>query len=171
MLAREWQVSRAGRVCGGCGREFAVGERFRACLYEGDEGYARCDYCSECAVPEQPPALGTWLTRRPAEAPKRTHVFDPAAILQIFERLQDDPAVERQQFRFVLALLLWRKKVLKLERTRPAPEASDAEELWEFRQTGADAVHAVARPGLGEDELERLSEQLETLLADAAAGE
>ncbi len=65
------------------------------------------------------------------------------------------------QLRFILALLLWRKRVLKLERTL----ALDGHEVWEFSAARTGTVHRVPRPALEEAQLEQLSGQVEQLLA------
>ncbi|MEW6250701.1 MAG: hypothetical protein AB1716_08625 [Planctomycetota bacterium] len=74
---------------------------------------------------------------------------------------QEQDAIEKRvRLRFVLALLLWRKKVLRLERTLALAD----HEVWEF-VTRTGAVHRVPRPQLDEAQLEQLSVQLEELLA------
>ena len=84
---------------------------------------------------------------------------------EFFRRLEADPRPDQIQFRFVLALLLWRKHVMKLGRTLTIGEREE----WEFSIPGSGEVHRVARPDLAEYELERLSGQLEQLLVLAPA--
>ncbi len=64
----------------------------------------------------------------------------------------------------MLALLLWRKRVLRLEQTRQV----HGQELWEFSAPRNGQRFSVCRPDLDEDEIERLSQQLEALLGGAA---
>ena len=136
-----------------------------ACLYETPEGYGRRDYCEACPVPDEPPAVAAWRTRRPMPVEKKARVFDRATVYQFFERLVEPETPEQRQLRFVLALLLWRKKVLKLKGSDAGPEG----EVWHFVATGNTATFEVVRPDLGEDELERLGTQIETLLASGDA--
>jgi hypothetical protein len=154
-------MPRAGNACVACGRTFEVGESFRACLYEMPEGYDRRDYCRDCPVPASPDPVATWTPRRAAPAPKRVQRFDREAVYRFFERLDEADEPDKVQFRFVLALLLWRKKVLKLERSVTV----DEREIWEFRMPVVGELHRVARPELAEEHLERLSMQVEQLLA------
>jgi len=157
----DWSMPRRADACAGCQRAFEVGETFRAYLYEAPEGYARRDYCLNCQPPDEPEPLGSWKTSRPEPAPRKILPFDRDAIYGFFTRLED--AEERPQihFRFVLALLLWRKKVLKLERSVTV----DDREIWEFVAIRTGDVHRVQRPALDEAELQQLSDQLEQLLA------
>lgn len=158
---RQWDMPRRAEHCSQCEREFAIGEPFHACLYAGPDGFQRRDYCQDCPIPEAPAALATWRTARPAPANPRVQPFDRETLYTFFTRLEDATAAEQLEFRFVLALLLWRKKVLKLDRSI----TDDDGELWLFAATHVDAEHRVRRPELDEARLEDLSTQLEALLA------
>jgi len=164
-VTRDWNMPRATGGCIACGQPFEVGQPFLACLYETESGYERRDYCPGCPPPTDPPPLGQWKTQRPEPAARRSPPFDREAVYAFFDRLEDSDRPEHVQFRFVLALLLWRKKVLKLEHA--ADDATPA--VWEFREPRTDRRRRVLRPDLADDELERLSGQLEALLAGGTA--
>jgi hypothetical protein len=153
-------MPRRAEACSACGHAFDPGEPIRAYLYESPKGYERRDYCANCRPPDEPFAIGSWRTRRPEPAPKKVQPFDREAIYGFFERLHDADTPEKQQLRFVLALLLWRKKVLKLDHS----EATAGGEVWHFVVPSTGDEHAVDRPDLEEEQLERLGEQLEQLL-------
>ena len=159
-MATDWEMPRRGDVCCVCQKSFEPGDDLRAYLFETPEGYQRRDYCLNCPEPTDPSIVGSWKTRRPLPAAKKTQVFDREAIFQLFTTLEDAEAPERIQLRFVLALLLWRKKVLKFVNT----ETRENRETWLYAMPKSDARYAVIRPDLGEEQLERLGEQLEALL-------
>ena len=163
-MSSEWNMPRRAEQCGRCGRTFESGEPFHAYLYKTDAGYARHDYCESCPPAAEPAALGSWRTRRPEPTVRKLQPFDREAIYGFFQRLEDAHEPGQVQFRFVLALLLWRKKVLKLEQTRDEPGG----EVWEFTMPRTGSVHRVERPDLDEAQLERLSTQLELLMAGRA---
>lgn len=160
-MSTDWSMPRRAEQCAACGHPFEVGEAFQAFLYEGEAGYERRDYCRACEVPAEPAPIGSWLTRRPEPVARKVQPFDREAIFSFFERLEDAKEPHQIQFRFVLALLLWRKKVLRLDGTRE----SEAGESWEFVVPRTGAAHQVLRPPLDEEQLEQLSNQLEGLLA------
>jgi len=164
-LAGEWNMPRRGESCVGCGRLFEIGESLQAILYEVSGGYQRKDFCERCPPPAEPVPLAVWKTRRPAPATPKSQPFDREAVYAFFQRLEADERPEHQQFRFVLALLLWRKRVLKFRET----ERRDDTEYWNFSAPHVGRMHTAARPDLAEDELERLSAQLEQLLTGQAA--
>jgi hypothetical protein len=156
----EWEMPRRGERCAGCQSEFGPGDVIQAYLFESPKGYERRDYCVKCRPPDEPFAIGSWKTRRPQPAARKAQQFDREAIQRFFEQLEDADTPEKRQLRFVLALLLWRKKVLKFERSA----ADGGREVWHFVAPRSGAAHAVVRPDLDEARLERLGEQLEGLL-------
>ena len=165
-MANEWQMPRAGRACASCSRTFDADETFRASLYEARGTYERRDFCLTCSPPQEPAPVGTWQTRRPAAAAgKKAVAFDREAIYRFFQRLEEADTPEQRQLRFVLALLLWRKRVLKFTATLE----TDAGECWDFQAPAWGETHRVRRPALAEDQLERLSLQLDQLLSAGPA--
>lgn len=159
-MAIDWEMPRRGAACLACQKAFKPDEVLRACLVEAPEGYQRRDYCLNCEPANVAGVVGSWKTRCPPAASKKTQVLDRAAIFELFAKLEDADTPERVQLRFVLALLLWRKKALKFI----GAEAREELETWNFTTPKGDADYAVLRPDLGEDQLERLGEQLESLL-------
>lgn len=160
-MRNDWTMPRHAEVCAACGRPFEIGAIFQACLHEVAAGYERRDYCLECPPSEDPAPVAAWKTRLPEPVATKLQPFDREVIYRFFERLEETDEPHSLQFRFVLALLLWRKKVLKLERSLE----SAGREIWEFVAPRSGAAHRVERPDLAEDELERLGAQLEQLLA------
>ena len=160
-MANDWSMPRPGEACFGTGREFAVDEEFQVFLYEADEGYERRDYALDFAPPDEPAPVATWRTRRSEPTTKKAPPFDREAIYGFFERLEDVGDPIQAQFRFVLGLLLWRKKVLKLDRSTMDGD----QEIWEYTTARTGVSHRVPRPALDEERLETLSAQLESLLA------
>lgn len=160
-MGTEWSMARRGDACVACQRRFVVGEPFAVFLYEAAAGYERREYCEQCHPAPGPEPIAVWKTHRPSPAAKHTQAFDREMIYGIFERLEDAAQPQHVQFRFVLALLLWRKKVLRLERT----VAVDARETWEFVAVQTGVAHRVVHPDADERQLEHLSAQLEQLLA------
>lgn len=163
-MSTDWAMPRRADACTGCQHPFAVGETFHAYLYESAEGYARLDFCGGCTPPPDRAPVGSWKTRRSEPVPRSARTFDRRAVYEVFEQLEDSQDARRAQFRFVLALLLWRKKTLRLERTRNDGDG----EVWEFVHAAAGTLHQVRRPELGEEQLEQLSAQLEQLLTGDA---
>lgn len=161
-MATDWHMPRRSDACVVCGEKFEVGQIICAALFEVDEGYERRDRCEGCAPAAPAEAIAQWRTRRRDPGKKRGAPFDRTAMYEFFTRLDDPQTPNRVQFRFALALLLWRKKVLSFE----SSEQRDDKEYWRFRRPKSEDEFAVERPELDETQIERLSMQLEQLLAD-----
>lgn len=166
-MATEWQMSRRSDHCLSCAAALGAGAVYRAYLYESAQGYERRDYCDVCTPPADPAPVGFWRGRRPVSTDSASAApFDREAVFAFFQRLSDDTP-ERRQFRFVLALLLWRKKVLKLE----SADSGANGETWRFVAPHVGESYAVERPDLSDDDATRLSADVERLIAGGQADE
>lgn len=160
-MKQDWQMPRRHEGCGACGRTFAVGDPIRAQLLQAEAGYERCDYCLTCEPPQSGQVVATWRTRRPEPAARPRTSFDRDSVLELFEAVRDASEPAALELRFVLALLLWRRKLLRLDATVRAEDR----EVWRFARVKSDEVYEVARPALDEARVETLSAQLDRLLA------
>lgn len=164
-MASDWEMPRRSDSCSACQVAFEPGTVFNAFLYDTSAGYERRDFCLNCRPPAESAPLGSWRTRRPVPTARKTFAFDREAVLGFFHRLKDAQTPEQQRFRFVLALLLWRKKALKFETSETR---EDGGEVWRFAVPASSERCDVLRPELDEEEIDRLSHQLESLLATAS---
>jgi hypothetical protein len=74
--------------------------------------------------------------------------------------LADEGEPVKVQFRFLLALILMRKRLLKYDRTVHEGDS----EVWLMRLRGDERQHKVVNPQLAEDQLEAVGQQLGTIL-------
>ena len=81
-------------------------------IAEGAE-LRRLDYCAEAWEGPPEKATGWWRSRMPSASDKRMHWAPNDVMLHFFEELENQP--ERADMRFVLALLLVRRRVLREE--------------------------------------------------------
>lgn len=160
-MAHEWNMPRPAHTCAADQHSFAPGESFRTYLFAVASGYERRDYCLDCHPPDAEAAIGAWVTRRPVDAGRRPQPIDREALLEFFRRLGDVTDAARIEFRFILALYLWRKKALRYV-------AGDDGDTWYFANPRSDETFCVLRPQLDDDRVELLSRQLEGLLTGAA---
>lgn len=110
----DYDLDRCSRLCAVSGRELAPGEEFFSALVMRDGQAARVDYALEAWAGPPEGALGWWKSRLPLpeEQPKKT--WAPAELmLDLFDRLGERS--DRADARFVLALLLVRCRVLRIE--------------------------------------------------------
>ena len=155
-----WKVARRGRACVACGRTFEEGEAHFSVLQLA-EGLTRSDRCVSCfrgspAAPEE----FFWRTRFFRD-PRRRIAIDVEALREAFTSL---PAVgDRAGLRYLVALLLVRKRVLRLVETRRgAGEEPDRLVLSPGR--GSAERIEVAVPPLSTEAIGALRGELRSLL-------
>ncbi|MGY8752597.1 MAG: hypothetical protein ACKVIO_01750, partial [Phycisphaerales bacterium] len=102
-----------------------------------------------------------WKYTVPDSEKKQGIIIDDAVIADLFERLAEDERPQRIAFRYILALVLLRKRKLKLVGREDAEEG----EIWllQFKGVESEPVR-VKNPGIAEEEIQDLSEQLGEIL-------
>jgi hypothetical protein len=108
----DYEIARCTRRCATSGRDLAPGEAIYSALVPSGGQVLRQDYAaSEWKGPPEN-ALGWWKSTLP-DAAKKAHWAPHEVMLEFFESLENDPL--REDLRYVLALLLVRRRVLRLE--------------------------------------------------------
>jgi len=109
----DYEIQRCSRRCSATDRELRDGETcYSVLLAEGGQ-VVRRDFSAEAwpAPPEN--ALGWWKSTVVDPNAGRPHWAPNDVMLSYFERLSEDPTAE--DARYVLALLLVRRRVLRVE--------------------------------------------------------
>lgn len=156
------QIERFHGRCARTDEPLAEGEVFYTVLYEDGDSFRREDYC-EKAWDGPPESAYCWFRSRVPirdEKPKKRVFVDDNLLIEFFKRLADDDQLVRQQFRFVLALILMRKRLLRYEQTVIEGE----KEIWQMRFPKDAKLHGVLNPRLQDDEIETVSQQLGQVL-------
>ncbi len=156
----EWEVSKPLGQCCGTGKKIEYGEEYFATLVETEEGLQRRDYCSDYWQKAKPDVFCYWRTKLPNPEQKKQIFVDDEMLMAFFERLERESEQEKINFRFVLALILMRKRRLKYDSTKT--EAS--REIWRLKVTGEKEFVEVVNPHLDEEQIERLSSQIGQIL-------
>lgn len=157
---RDYRISSITGRCAATGREFAEGEEFYSVLFDRPEGFVRQDFCLEAWSGPPADAWCHWKARVPRkEEPKRVWI-DNDALVSFFLRLEDETDGTRRAFRFVLALILMRKRILRYDETQPA----EGGERWRMTLMADKSVHDVLNPGLDEERIEAVTAELNALL-------
>jgi hypothetical protein len=118
------EIAACSRRCSATGRAIAPGETYFSLLESSAGGIARRDFASPAWAGPPPSAVGWWKSRLP-QAHEGPRAAPEEVLLQLFEHL----AADRQQasLRFLLGLLLLRKKILRVTETKLSP---DGRETW-----------------------------------------
>ena len=156
----EWEIEKSLGQCYGTGQKFEVGSEYFAALVETDQGFERRDYSIEYWQAEKPPVYCYWKTKLPDAGQKKKLFVDDDMLMTFFQRLAEETDPERINFRFIVTLVLMRKRRLKYNSSR----IEDSIEVWTMRVTGQDRNVEVVNPNLTEDKIEQLSSQISQIL-------
>ena len=159
-MEEEWKIASGRKECARCGRKFEEGETLFSALYEEGYEFKRLDYCRACWGGSGEGTFSFWRTQVPPN--DEPNPLPPnEALLEMFRKLREGSNARREQFRYVLALLLRRKKVLKLLRR---DRRAGGEEVLVLEERGSGENSSVTVPRLSEAEAKGLSDELSGLL-------
>ncbi len=156
----EWEIRKTVGRCFGTDRELAVGEEYFAALVQTEQGLERRDFCAAYWEEHKPEVYCFWKSRIPNPEHKKKLLIDDAMLLAFFDRLANEQEPEKVSFRFVLTLILMRKRKLKYDSARNEND----QEIWTMKVTGEDRTADVVNPHLNEDQIQQLSEQMGQIL-------
>ena len=119
----DFEIQRCTRHCSKTGRKLEPGETFYSILEVRGADVVRGDFSEEAW--EGPPEgiLGWWKSHMPDQNANRPTWAPNDVMLDLFEDLAEQPAGE--DLRYVLALLLVRRRVLRLEENETDEDAVD----------------------------------------------
>jgi hypothetical protein len=160
-----FEIERPSGRCAVTGRELQEGETYYAVVFEEGEGFRRADYSAEAWSGPPAGAFCTFKSRVPVKARKKRLLIDDELLVQFFQRLDGVSEASRIQLRFVLALILMRKRLIRYEDTR---HDDDGGETWHMRLAKEGTVHRVVNPRLSDEQIESVSRQLGVILSDDA---
>ena len=109
----DFEVQRCTRSCAETGRAFEPGDSFYSVLIDDGAEIARKDYAIESWKGPPDGALGWWKSTMPEANDKQPRLAPNDVMLDLFTRWSDDEA--RLEMRYVLALLLIQRRVLREE--------------------------------------------------------
>ena len=112
----DFEVQRCTRHCAKTEREFRPGETFVSVLMAEGAEVVRYDYSLEAW--DQPPenAVGWWKSVMPEPNAKKVNWAPNDVMLHYFETLESDAS--KADVRYVLALLMVRRRILPTRRNR-----------------------------------------------------
>ena len=184
-----YEVSKASGVCAASGEPLEPGQACYSALVDipADEreandqlGMKRVDVSAPAWEDGHRPAhlFSFWKTTVPEPNDKKKMFVDDAVLLNLLRRLEDATEPQRLAFRYVVALILMRKKLIRYDgtETRDDPEGDGPVQEWwmftpkkdvskgHFGKWAEDETLSVLDPRLDESQIEQVTSQLGEIL-------
>ncbi len=184
-MGKDYNIAKTAAMCCKCAKELPPDTEMVATICEGQDEFIRQDYCVDCwQQPEtddsdetatdadnaadttdsaqataivNPKIFGSWRTRVPQPLEKKKLFIDDELLINFFERLAGSEEPARVNFRFVLALILMRKKLLIYDKLI---RSDDSQETWQMHLKGSSQNCEVINPRLDDDQIADVSSQL-----------
>jgi hypothetical protein len=152
----DYQIQPNTRRCTATGRELQPGEKFFSVLLDEGGKFVRHDYAAEAWAGPPANAFSFWAGRVPTAERGRRLRIDDDLLLDCFQRLDGQTEPGQVNFRYVVALLLMRRKRLKFEEAR----VENDQEILQLRCARTGAAHRVVNPRLTEEEMAAVQDEV-----------
>jgi hypothetical protein len=162
-MTNDWEIRKRSDACTVTQRPFAEGEFFHTALYREKDGFRREDVCEEAwaGLPEEPRPFSFWRSKFELPPPPPPEPLAKQDAESLLRRLIEEGADATRNARYILALMLERKRVLK-----PMPSADGELLVYEHAATGE--TFLVPDPRLSLDQVPEVQREVSALLGEAA---
>jgi hypothetical protein len=159
-MTTAYPIQHHSRVCAATGRPLQPGERYFSVLLVEAGQFARKDYSAEGWPGAPAEAIAFWSGKVPEADQKRRLVVDDELLMNCFERLAEEAEPGKIQFRYVVALLLLRRKRLKFDDLRREGE----HEYLQLKCPKTGQMFEVLDPHLSEEDMLRVQDEVMKIL-------
>ena len=159
----DWEINKPLGQCCGSGKKIEYGEEYFGALVETGGELQRRDFSEDYWEKEKPSVFCYWKSKLSDPGQKKQIFVDDQMLMAFFERLENETEQEKVNFRFVLALILMRKRRLKYDTTK----VEEGKEIWHLKIVGdksAESRIEVINPRLDEEQIGQLSSQIGEIL-------
>jgi hypothetical protein len=165
----EWNLQSRSHACAACHSPFADKEVYHTVLRHGDDGYTRRDLCRQCFNADaRADAMSYWQGEYRAPAPPPPEPLQKETAETLLRKLAESTDPSHAAARYILAVMLERKKILK---HRDTVREDNGVELLVYEHTRSGESFTIPDPHLRLDQLAEIQEQVVGLLHPAAASE
>ncbi|MCH2202453.1 MAG: hypothetical protein MK102_10830 [Fuerstiella sp.] len=152
----DFSVRPVSKTCASSGRELLAGQLCWSVLIELDGRVVRQDYCDESWSGPPDGMIGYWQSVVPERNSGSVNTFDTDSLFDYFIQLCESPNKVEQDYQYVLALLLMRKRRLQLEQSIVVGD----HQAMRLIGTGGEGPFEVLERDLSDDRIEELQNQL-----------
>ncbi len=151
-----YEIHGPTRTCAATGRELRAGEKVYSVLWDNGGEFVRKDYAVDAWTGPPDGAIAWWLGRIPESGRPAKPTINDDLLVDCFEHLADNPDPGRMRFRYVVALLLMRRKRFRFEDAR---KQGDRETLV-VRDIRTGRQHETMDPQMTEPEMDAVRDEV-----------
>lgn len=160
-VATEFEIQGSTRICAASGCELKPGARFCAVLADREGRFVRTDYAAENWPGPPDNAIAYWTGRVPPTDRPQKPVINDELLLDCFSRLADAVEPNQIRFRYVVSLLLMRRKRMKFE---DAKRDANGQDVLVLRDAKTGDRFEILDPRLNEDETASVQDEVFQML-------
>lgn len=157
----EYQFRPIGKKCAATGEDLAPGTWCHSVLVDRNGELQRLDYSEKGWTGPPEGTLGVWKCIVPKAAEVRHEPLDTNALMRCFEQLSEEANPAREGVRYILALLLVKKRRLRLEGSRSAGD----EEYLQLAGSQGEGSYEVRDVNPSDEEVQLWQRDLNVYLA------
>lgn len=161
MMQSDWEIKGRAHTCAATGKEFAEGEHFYTLLFREGEGFRREDLSEEAwaARNDNIQPFSFWRSKYEPPAPPPPEALKKDDAEGLLRTLIADQNPAFLNARYILALMLERKKVLR-------PMESQDDDILVYEHMGTGEIIAIQNPNLSFEQIPDVQKEVSDLLAN-----
>ncbi len=165
MISTEWSIQSRTAACSATGEPFKEGEYFYTLLFDETTGFRREDlsetaFKARAAEDEKP--FSFWRSKFEPSAPPPPEALGKQSAEDLLRRYMEDPGEHLAKTRYILALMLERKRMLKEVETKRTDDGALLR-IYEHAKTGE--VFLIPDPQLHLDQIAEVQAEVAAQLA------
>ena len=162
-MTTDWTIQSRAHACATTGRAFTEGEHFYTLLFFENGQFRREDLCEEAfrARNENVAPFSQWKSKYAPPPPAQTEAVSKQTGEDLLRKYMEEEGSEHTNVRYILALMLERKRVLKEIEVKRGGDGS-LTRIYEHGKTGE--VFVIPDPQLRLDQVADVQAQVATLL-------
>ena len=164
-MNQDWTIQSRGHVCAKTNRAFAEGEYFYALLFLEKGVYRREDLSEEAFKTrgeEEPRPFSYWRAKYVPPPPPQAEAVNKQTAEDLLRDYMEETGQEHTNARYILALMLERKRILKEVEVKRGDDGSITR-IYEHAKTGE--VFVIPDPQLKLAQVEDVQRQVADLLS------
>ena len=158
-MNQDWEIRKRSDTCTSTQRPFAEGEFFYTAIFRDGDGFRREDLSEEAwqTRPEEPQPFSFWRSKFEMPPPPPPEPLAKQDAESILRKLIEENSDTTKNARYILALMLERKRLLK-------PMESSDPDVLVYERAGTGETFLIPNPRLALSQVPEVQKEVSSLL-------